>query len=207
MILESSTKFRALLSYVIQNFHTINPNINLNQKTYLLWLSRNVHIITTYMLRNFNHNLFTTTHLLHTSLFTNLFSLFYSKALFKLVKDLTKKWKSFTSINLNKSLQHFILTQGITLIDDRRNDLKSLAINTPKDTLFLNQYHTSKTMLNINLHGKFYRTVLLKLLISVNSNWLMWNKNYKLTYGFIIPNTLFYNFIYYNHYFFKIYNF
>lgn len=195
------------MSYVIQNFYTINPNINLNQKTYLMWLSRNIHVIVTFILKGFSDSLFFSYTLVQPLMMRNLFAIFYSKGLPRLVKNLTKKWKSFTTININKSLQHFTLRQGIALIDEGTDKLQVLPIDFSNSSLFLNQYFTNKMMSNINMHGKFYRTTLLKLLVSLQSNWIMWNKNYKLTYGFLILSPQFYNFVYLNHYFFKVYNF
>ena len=195
------------MSYVIQNFYLINPNINLNQKTYLLWLSRNVHVIIAFMLKGLNDALFFSYSQIRPLLLRNLFTIFYSKGLPRLFKNLTKKWKSFTTINLNKSLQHFTLSQGIALVNEDSNLLQLSPIKLHPQSLFLNQYFTNKTMSNINMHGKFYRITLLKLLVSLQSNWSMWNKNYKLTYGFLILSPQFYNFVYLNHYFFKVYNF
>lgn len=195
------------LSYVIQNFYIINPNINLNQKLYLIWLARNIHVLITYILKSFNAALFLVSSTTKLALLQNLFSLFYSKALFKLVKDVTKKWKSFVNLNLNKSLQHFVLTQGIAFVDDEVNALASSPVQLKTSHLFLNQYFTNKSISNINLHGKHYRTTLLKLLTSLQGNWTLWNKHYKMTYGFMLITSNYYNFTYYNHYFFKIYNF
>ena len=195
------------LSYVIQNFYIVNPNINLNQKLYLIWLSRNIHVLITYLLKGFNAALFLVNSTTKLALIQNLFSLFYSKALFKLVKDVTKRWKSFLTLNVNKSLQHFVLTQGIAFVDDEMRSLATTPIQLNTSHLFLNQYFTNKSISNINLHNKHYRATLLKLLTSLQGNWTLWNKHYKTTYGFILITSKYYNFTYYNHYFFKVYNF
>ena len=172
-----------------------------------MWLSRNVHVIVTFILKGFSDALFFAYTAIQPLMLRNLFALFYSKGLPRLLKNLTKKWKSFTTININKSLQYFALTQGISLVDEDPTKLQLVPVNFSKSSLFLNQYFTNKTMSNINMHGKFYRITLLKLLVSLQNNWTMWNKNYRLTYGFLILSPQFYNFIYLNHYFFKVYNF
>jgi hypothetical protein len=194
------------LSYVIQNFYNINQSLILNQKLYLIWIFKNIHLILTLIIKDLNT-------LLNSNLFNNNFSimftltkLFFNNNLTILLKTLVTRWKPFLSINFTKSLQYWIITSGIEFID---NKTTVLSIKSPEmcTDLFHNQYYLSMTISNISLHNKYYRVVLLKFLTILLNNWQLWNKHYNISFKFLLGTKNLHLIRYYNFYFFKIYNF
>ena len=194
------------MSYVIQNFYSINQTLILNQKLYLIWIFRNIHLILTLIIKDLNT-------LLNINLFNNNFSimftltkLFFNNTLIVLLKTLVTKWKPFLSINFTKSLQYWIIISGVEFID---NKTTVLSIKSPQicGDLFNNQYYLNMTVSNISLHNKYYRTVLLKFLVILLNNWQLWNKHYDISFKFLLGTKNLHLIRYYNFYFFKIYNF
>ena len=194
------------MSYVIQNFYSINQTLILNQKLYLIWIFRNIHLILTLIIKDLNT-------LLNINLFNNNFSimftltkLFFNNTLIVLLKTLVTKWKPFLSINFTKSLQYWIIISGVEFID---NKTTVLSIKSPQICidLFNNQYYLNMTVSNISLHNKYYRTVLLKFLVILLNNWQLWNKHYDISFKFLLGTKNLHLIRYYNFYFFKIYNF
>jgi len=194
------------LSYVIQNFYNVNQSLILNQKLYLIWIFKNIHLILTLIIKDLNT-------LLNINLLNNNFSiiftltkLFFNNSLIVLLKTLVTRWKPFLSINFTKSLQYWVLTSGIEFID---NKITILCVKTPEiaSNLFYNQYYLNMTVSNISLHNKYYRVVLLKFLTILLNNWQLWNKHYNITFKFLLGTKNLHLIKYYNFYFFKIYNF
>jgi hypothetical protein len=194
------------LSYVIQNFYNVNQSLILNQKLYLIWIFKNIHLILTLIIKDLNT-------LLNINLLNNNFSIvftltkmFFNNSLIVLLKTLVTRWKPFLSINFTKSLQYWILTSGIEFID---NKITILHVKTPEisSNLFYNQYYLNMTVSNISLHNKYYRIVLLKFLTILLNNWQLWNKHYNITFKFLLGTKNLHLIKYYNFYFFKIYNF
>jgi len=194
------------LSYVIQNFYSINQLLIFNQKLYLIWIFKNIHLILTILIKDLNT-------LLNINFFNNNFSivftltrLFFSNSLMKLLKTLVTSWKPFLTINFTKSLQFWIITSGIEFINNKNLTL-SIKSPEPSSSLFYNQYYLNMTVSNISLHKKYYRVVLLKFLILLLNNWQSWNKHYNMTFKFLLGTKNIHLISYYNFYFFKIYNF
>lgn len=194
------------MSYVIQNFYNVNQSLILNQKLYLIWIFKNIHLILTLIIKDLNT-------LLNLNLLNNNFSiiftltkLFFNNSLIVLLKTLVTRWKPFLSINFTKSLQYWVLTSGIEFID---NKITILCVKTPEisSNLFYNQYYLNMTVSNISLHNKYYRVVLLKFLTILLNNWQLWNKHYNITFKFLLGTKNLHLIKYYNFYFFKIYNF
>ncbi len=194
------------MSYVIQNFYNVNQSLILNQKLYLIWIFKNIHLILTLIIKDLNT-------LLNINLLNNNFSIvftltkmFFNNSLIVLLKTLVTRWKPFLSINFTKSLQYWILTSGIEFID---NKITILHVKTPEisSNLFYNQYYLNMTVSNISLHNKYYRIVLLKFLTILLNNWQLWNKHYNITFKFLLGTKNLHLIKYYNFYFFKIYNF
>lgn len=194
------------MSYVIQNFYNVNQSLILNQKLYLIWIFKNIHLILTLIIKDLNT-------LLNINLLNNNFSiiftltkLFFNNSLIVLLKTLVTRWKPFLSINFTKSLQYWVLTSGIEFID---NKITILCVKTPEisSNLFYNQYYLNMTVSNISLHNKYYRVVLLKFLTILLNNWQLWNKHYNITFKFLLGTKNLHLIKYYNFYFFKIYNF
>jgi len=194
------------LSYVIQNFYNVNQSLILNQKLYLIWIFKNIHLILTLIIKDLNTllniNLFNT----NFSIIFTLTKLFFNNSLIVLLKTLVTRWKPFLSINFTKSLQYWVLTSGIEFID---NKTTILCVKTPEvsSNLFYNQYYLNMTVSNISLHNKYYRVVLLKFLTILLNNWQLWNKHYNITFKFLLGTKNLHLIKYYNFYFFKIYNF
>lgn len=194
------------LSYVIQNFYNVNQSLILNQKLYLIWIFKNIHLILTLIIKDLNTllniNLFNT----NFSIIFTLTKLFFNNSLIVLLKTLVTRWKPFLSINFTKSLQYWVLTSGIEFID---NKTTILCVKTPEvsSNLFYNQYYLNMTISNISLHNKYYRVVLLKFLTILLNNWQLWNKHYNITFKFLLGTKNLHLIKYYNFYFFKIYNF
>jgi len=194
------------LSYVIQNFYSINQSLILNQKLYLIWILKNINLILTLIIKDLNV-------LLSINLFNSNFSiifvltkLFFSNSLLILLKTLVTRWKPFLSINFTKSLQYWIITSGIKLIDDK-NTVLSIKSSKISSNLFYNQYYLNMTLSNISLHNKYFRLVLLKFLTILLNNWQLWNKQYNITFKFLLGTKNLHLVKYYNFYFFKIFNF
>lgn len=194
------------MSYVIQNFYNVNQSLILNQKLYLIWIFKNIHLILTLIIKDLNTllniNLFNT----NFSIIFTLTKLFFNNSLIVLLKTLVTRWKPFLSINFTKSLQYWVLTSGIEFID---NKTTILCVKTPEvsSNLFYNQYYLNMTVSNISLHNKYYRVVLLKFLTILLNNWQLWNKHYNITFKFLLGTKNLHLIKYYNFYFFKIYNF
>ena len=194
------------MCYVIQNFYSINQSLILNQKLYLIWILKNIYLILTLIIKDLNV-------LLNINFFNSNFSLvfiltklFFNNSLIRLLKTLVVRWKPFLSINFIKSLQYWIITSGIKFINDKNT---VLCIKSPKvsSNLFYNQYYLNMSVSNISLHTKYFRIVLLKFLLILLNNWQLWNKQYNITFKFLLGTKNFHLIKYYNFYFFKIFNF
>jgi len=79
------------MSYVIQNFHSINPNLILNQKVYLVWVLRNINLILTFILRDLNSSFSTKLCKTNFQVLNSLLATFYNKSLYVILKTIVKK--------------------------------------------------------------------------------------------------------------------
>jgi len=194
------------LSYVIQNFYSVNQSLLLNQKLYLIWIFKNIHLIVTLITKHLNNSL---SLLFINNQFNTLFiltKLFFNNQLTTILKTLVKKWKPFLTINFTKSLQYWIIVSGTKFIEDK-NTILTTTLPDVSPLLLNNQYYLNMTLSNISLHNKYYRTVLLKFIVLLLSNWQLWTKQFNITFKFLIGTKNLHLIRYYNFYFFKVYNF
>ena len=195
------------MSYVIQNFHSINPNLILNQKVYLVWVLRNINLILTFILRDLNSSFSTKLCKTNFQVLNSLLATFYNKSLYVILKTIVKKWKSFIKLNFNSSLQYWIFSYGLDLLKSS-SIITRVNMKLKSDSKLLhNQYFLTNTISNISLHNKHYRTVMLKFMSLILSNWQSWNRHFKISFKFVLGSKNFFFLRFYNCYFFKIYNF
>ena len=194
------------MSYLIQNFYTVNQSLILNQKLYLMWVLRNMSIILTLIIKSLT--LFLNVSVLSnpSSLVYTFTHLFFGSSFFIILKTVVSKWKPFLGSNLTRSMQYWIFKTGIHYVDDKQLVVVVKSPSLSKN-LIENQYVLNQTISNISLHSKYYRTVMLKFLIILLTNWQLWNKHHSITFKFLLINKNFNLIRYYNFYFFKIYNF
>lgn len=171
-----------------------------------MWIFRNIHLILTVINKNFNFFLNAT---LLNSYFNSLFGLtklFFNNGLRPILKTLVTKWKPLLGLNFTKGLQYWILSSGNTFIENKSS---FSLVNYPQvgRNLVENQYYTNMTLSNISLHNKYYRTVLVKFMSLILSNWQLWNKHYTISFKFLVGTKDLHLLRYYNSYFCKIYNF
>lgn len=132
---------------------------------------------------------------------------FYSKGFFTIFTNLTKKWKSFTKLSINKSLEYNFFKSGDNFLKDNRQ-IKPLSCELKvKPLLFLNQYYLPLQLSNISVHNKPYRNILLKNLYLLLNNWQFWNRHINISFKFLVLNKNFHLLYFYNMYIFKVYNF
>ena len=193
-----------LLSYVIQNFYNVNQSLVLNQKLYLIWISRNSPLILTFIHKNWMLLLNNLSCFNNSTLLYQLTRFFFNTGLLMLFKTLLTKWKPFLTTNYTKSLHYWIFTLNISLLE--KQVVSSNLINIENQLLY-NQYFTTITISNISLHNKYYRSVMIKFINMLTLSWQVWNRNYNISFKFLLLTKNFHLIRYYNAYFFKTYNF
>lgn len=192
------------MSYVIQNFYNVNQSLVLNQKLYLIWISRNSPLILTFINKNWTLLI---NNLSYANTSISLYQLtrfFFNVGLYTLFKTLLTKWKPFLTTNYTKSLQYWIFKLNISLLEKQRVNSNLIKI---EDNLLYNQCFTSITISNISIHNKYYRSVILKFINLLTLPWQLWNRNYNISFKFLLITKNFHLIRYYNSYFFKTYNF
>ena len=193
-----------LLSYVIQNFYNVNQSLVLNQKLYLIWINRNSPLILTFINKNWILLINNLSCLNNSRSLYQLTRFFFNTGFYMLFKTLLTKWKPFLTTNYTKSLQYWVFKLNISLIS--KQVINSNLINV-ENVLLHNQYFTSIVISNISLHNKYYRIVMLKFINMLILPWQLWNRNYNISFKFLLLTKNFNLIRYYNTYFFKIYNF
>jgi hypothetical protein len=193
-----------LLSYVIQNFYNVNQSLVLNQKLYLIWINRNSPLILTFINKNWILLINNLSCLNNSRSLYQLTRFFFNTGFYMLFKTLLTKWKPFLTTNYTKSLQYWVFKLNISLIS--KQVINSNLINV-ENLLLHNQYFTSIVISNISLHNKYYRIVMLKFINMLILPWQLWNRNYNISFKFLLLTKNFNLIRYYNTYFFKIYNF
>jgi len=190
----------------MQNFYNTNPIIVLNHRLRITWLSRNLYLIIVLVYKTFNKFLCNTTFTNNFDLLYRLNLIFFSRGFMTNFKTTKKKWKSFMTIAITKSLQHHLFKNGIDFVDYKV--VKPLNPNLRFSTtqLFLNQNYLPLTLSNISLHNKPYRNVMFRYLLLVLTNWQHWNRNLRLTLRYLIGSNELQMLYFYNMYIFKIYN-
>jgi len=193
-----------LLSYVIQNFYNVNQSLVLNQKLYLIWINRNSPLILTFINKNWMLLINNLNFLNNSKALYQLTRFFFNSGLSMLFKTLLTKWKPFLTTNYTKSLQYWIFSLNLSLLENRIVNYNLINI---EDNLFYNQYFTNITISNISLHNKYYRSVMIKFISMLTLPWQLWNRNYNISFKFLLLTKNFHLIRYYNAYFFKTYNF
>lgn len=192
------------MSYVIQNFYNINQSLVLNQKLYLIWINRNSSLILTFLNKNWTLLINNVNFLNNASSLYHLTHFFFNTGFYTIFKTLLTKWKPFLTTNYIKSLQYWIFKYNLALISKKVLNSNLISI---ENSLFYNQYITNIAISNISLHSKYYRTVMLKFVNILILPWQLWNRNYNISFKFLLLTKNFNLIRYYNTYFFKIYNF
>ena len=193
-----------LLSYVIQNFYNVNQSLVLNQKLYLIWINRNSPLILTFINKNWILLINNLSCLNNSRSLYQLTRFFFNTGFYMLFKTLLTKWKPFLTTNYTKSLQYWVFKLNISLIS--KQVINSNLINV-ENVLLHNQYFTPIVISNISLHNKYYRIVMIKFINMLILPWQLWNRNYNISFKFLLLTKNFNLIRYYNTYFFKIYNF
>ena len=192
------------LSYVIQNFYNVNQSLVLNQKLYLIWINRNSPLILTFIIKNWNLLINNISYLNNIQSLQQLNRFFFNTGFYKLFKTLLIKWNPLLTTNYIKSLQYWTLKFNNILLDKQTN---SVSLLTVENEFFYNQYFNNVVISNISLHNKYYRTVILKFITLLTLNWQLWNRNYNISFKFMLITKNFHLIRFYNTYFFKMYNF
>jgi len=192
------------LSYVIQNFYSINQSLVLNQKLYLIWINRNSPLILTFITKNWNLLINNLSCLNNSKSLYQLTRFFFNTGFYKILKTLLTKWKTLLTTNYTKSLQYWILKLNTSLIEKQTITNNLIIV---EDNLVYNQYFNNVVVSNISLHNKYYRSVMLKFITILTTNWQLWNRNYNISFKFMLITKNFHLVRYYNSYFFKMYNF
>lgn len=192
------------MSYVIQNFYSVNHALILNQKLYWIWLHRNNNLILTFLVRNWTHGFSNLNYLTNVQMLFTLNLLFFNNSFYQIYKTLLTKWNQFWVTNYVKSLQYWTLIGSHRLISKQSIRTELLVLH---EDLFFNQYFTNVVVSNISLHNKYYRNVLLKFILLLVSPWQLWNRHYNISLKFMLISKNFHLIRFYNSYFFKMYNF
>jgi len=194
------------MSYVIQNFTVTSPVKVWNQRSQLLFVTRNLYTIILWSLKTFNLFLSMFGNCTNILLLHRLGAKLYSRGFTSILNKMVRKWKFFNAININKSLEYWIFRHGLLLLDVNQTSplLPSLIIK--KTEPFLNQYYSSFLLSNISLHRKPFRTVVFKQLTAILLFWQSWNKHHRITFRFMLGTQELYLLYFYNMYIFKVYH-
>lgn len=194
------------MSYVIQNFTVTSPIKVWNQRSQLLFLLRNLYTIIIWALKTFSLFLSmfgTCTNIL---LLHQLSAKLYSRGFTSILNKMTRKWKFFNAININKSLEYWVFRNGLLLLELEKTTPLTKSLVIKSDTPFLNQYYSTFLLSNISLHRKPFRTVVFKHLTLLLLFWQSWNKNHQITFRFMLGTQELYLLYFYNMYIFKVYH-
>lgn len=194
------------ISYSMQNFYHNTPTLTLNLRLRASFLLRNIYLLLVLAFKTYNHFLFSNTFKTNHDLLYRLNLVFFSRGLTTVLKTTSKKWKSFMTIAITKSIQHHVYTTGLNFVDCKimNPTQKSVLISTKK--LLFNQCTLPLTISNISLHNKPARNVMFRLMILILSNWQQWNRHFNLTLKFLIGSNNLQMVYFYNMFIFKIYN-
>ena len=190
----------------MQNFYNTNPVIVLNHRLRVNWLSRNLYLIVVLIYKTFNKFLCNTTFTNNYDLLYRLNLLFFSRGFISTFRTTQKKWKSFMTIAVTKSIQHHLFKNGIDFIDYKVVKPLNPSLKFSTHTLFLIQIYLPLAVSNISLHNKPYRNVMFRHLIMLLTNWQHWNRSFQMTLRYMIGSNELQMLYFYNMYLFKIYN-
>jgi len=194
------------MSYVIQNFTTTSPIKVWNQRSQLLFILRNLYTIIFWSLKTFALFLSMFGTCTNIALLHRLGAKLYSRGFTSVLTKITRKWKFFNAININKSLEYWVFRKGLLLLDLEKTTPLTKSLVIKPETPFLNQYYSTFLLSNISLHRKPFRTVLFKQLTSLLLFWQTWNKNHQISFKFMLGTQELYLLYFYNMYIFKIYH-
>lgn len=201
-----SSPFTFNISYVMQNFYNINPLLTLNHRLRVTWLLRNIYLIVILIFKTYNTFLFNVKFKTNHDLLYRLNLLFFARSFMSTLQTTQKKWKTFITLSLTKSIKHHIYLNGLTFIDTKVMKPINSSIRFSKNELLFNQYYLPFSISNISLHNKPFRNVLFRTLLLLLTNWQHWNKHFSISFGFLLGSSDLYMLYFYNMYIFKVYN-
>jgi hypothetical protein len=190
----------------MQNFYHITPNLILNQRLRAVFLLRNVYLMVVIIFKTYNQFLFNNQFQTNYDLLYRLNLVFFSRGFGSVLKTTGKRWKSFMTTAITKSIQHHIYTTGLSFIEKKIIKPTAKSVQISEKALLFNQYVLPVTISNISLHNKPARNVMFRLLILILSNWSQWNRHYNLTLKFLIGSGDLQILYFYNMFLFKIYH-
>lgn len=190
------------MSFINQNFKTTTFN-PLTIKFKLIWLLTNLPLLFHLIYINYSNTLNKLNFIKSLYYKPQLNNFFFDNLTFVVVKKLLKTKKFFQTTQLVLSFKFWVTKHLLLLNTKIISPLKQLQL-TKK--LYLNQYHSPLVLTNISLLNKVYRKFLFNTLLFVTYWWPNFNKTKLLTTQFLIPTSNLKLFIYYNNYFFKIFN-
>ena len=190
------------LSFINQNFKsTASTPLTLKLKT--IWLLNNLPFIFHLLYVNYSHS-FNKLNIIKSLYFKpQINSFFFDNFTFVITNKLLKTKKTFKTNQLYLSFKYWATKHLLQLKTNVSTTLKQLIF---KDKYYLNQYYTPLVTTNISLLNKVYRKFLFTTLLFVTYFWPNFNKTKLLTTQFLFPTTNLKLFIYYNNYFFKVFN-
>lgn len=182
------------------------PVYVLNQRTYFLYLLRNLNLLLLTLFTSINaYSHFprlTSNHtlldLVSRKLFVRGSSLFFLKA--------ATNWKFFHTLNINKSLEFAVMHRVSSFLSTQQLvPFERTLVFAPLRLCRL-QYYTYFLFSNISLHYKVYRAVLIKLLLTLFTTWDLWSRHFAITLKFIVGKGDFFLLYFANIYIFKLYH-
>lgn len=191
------------LSYVIQNFYSVNQAMILNQKSHSIWVFKNTPLMVTLIIQRTNLITNIVNVRSNVAVWIHLINVFYKAGFANVFNTLTSRWTPLLGTNYPKGMHYWTYKMGIFLIDKEnwQGQLKDTS-----DELFFNQYYTPVVVSNVSLHNKYYRTVMMRFFQLLITNWQYWPRTYNIAFQFLLVNKNFHLVKYYNFYFFKMYN-
>lgn len=191
------------MTFFNQNFYSPKlPVITIKFK--LIWVLVNLTKAINFLFSNYRlllSNIWITKSLYYSF---NTLNLLFSNLDYVIFKKILKPVRTFWTVNLYKSIRYwlvniFLLTNKTVFLTPNQLILK------PRR--FLNQYYKNFFLSNISLSQKFYRQFLMNILLFILYPWARFNKSFVLTRRFLVINTNYKMFKYYNVYFFKVFNY
>jgi hypothetical protein len=191
---------------VIQNFNSTAPIKIWNQRSQLLFLTRNLYLILTWFLKLTASLIAPAWQYNNLVIFYRLGSKLYSKGFTSMFIKVIPQWKFFNALNINKSLEYWLFKSGNLLLDASQTAPLRTTLCLKDETPFLNQYYSTFQLSNISLHKKPFRAVVFRHLTAILIFWQNWGNSYNVSFKFMLGAPEFRLLYFYNMYIFKIYH-
>lgn len=194
------------MSYVIQNFSTINPTLVINQRNQLLFLLRNFYLILHWTVETYQFYLQSDINRFSFRILQQLSAKIYTRGFTGLFQKTISRWKFFINLSVNRSMVYWLYHKGNLFLTSSTTLKNPPTIYVNTTNFYLNQMYTPFLISNISLHKKPFRTVVFKFLQTLLLFWQPWTRNHVFTLKFFIGIDEVFLLYFYNMYIFKVYH-